>query len=520
MTRIANTRHSGVDTVTAPIEAETVVDAVASGVKAVPAGGELAAALVHLTTSLLAPGELQLSGQVLPPDEGGPGLALTLATARGQVRERLAIRASQFEPTVGAEDNPGTEADRLTRLATAGAVWTHFQMLEGEWHLSPRDLKQSLRTASWRSYALMRVGIENEECQGPNVVRALYAKAVDDDTSNLTAQFNLASAELKDTELAQVSLAAEKRLEYVHEKLEPKGSATGHVHKLLPSPSPESLLKRDPLCFQVCYKRVAARLNKDLETEKEYELGRPEQRLPGVPRCASWLEGDVGAPCCRRPVNPIEKACMERRCLEDVGRHVRDLELTLNLLRSREKHWRMAGTKPWRSRIDVLSAIEGPMLALWAMIALRVGDGNGCSWPPHDLWISEAQWSFKGREARTRVIDLIESGELTPAIAIAHARGADVRRRSRTRFSLACWFSDIGRLDEGLRELELSLEDGGKNARRRLSDSQLRHLGKGAHEEEWEKLLSRYCPSSPSSVAAPPSPNGHRREELTISLKY
>ncbi|HXC23923.1 MAG TPA: hypothetical protein VNU28_05005 [Solirubrobacteraceae bacterium] len=525
MTRIASSRDSGVDTVTAPIEAETTVEAVAAGVKAVPAGGELAAALVHLTASLLAPGELQLSGQLLPPDEGGPGLALTLATARGRVRERLTIRACQFEPTVGADGQPAEEADRLTRLATAGAVWTHFQMLEGEWHLSPHDLRLSLRTSSWFSYALMRVGIENEERQGPTVARALYAKAVDVDTSNLIAQFNLASTELRDAELGQVSLAAEKRLEYVHDKLEAKSPGAGHAHKLMPRPSDESLLLRDPLCYQVCYKRIAAQLNADVAVEEKYERGRLGRRLPEVPTCASWLEDGTGAPCCRRPVERIENVGLDRQFLENVARHVRDLELTLNLLHSPEKQWRMAGTKPWRSRAAVLSAIEGPMLALWAMIALRVGDSNGCFWTPHELWIAEDQWSFGGRKARQRVVELIESGEMTPAIAIARARGADVLRRSRTRFSLACWFADLGRLGEGLRELELSVEGGGEKARRRMCDPQLRHLDNGAHEKEWKTLLSRYEPSQPIAAqavvdAAQAAANGSRRGALNISLEY
>ncbi len=533
MSRIANPRDSGVDTVTAPIGAETAVDAIASAVKAVPSGGELAAALVHLSASLLAPGELQLSGQVLPSNTGGPGLALTLATSRGRVRERITLRADQFEPTVGIDGDPGSDADRLTRLATAGAVWTHFQILEKEWHLRTHELRSSLRTDSWRSYALTRVGAENDERLGPIVARALYADAVDADPDNLVAQFNLASLELKDSELKQVRRAARRRLDHVHVGLERDRDCGPFPADLLPRPAAGLLLGRDPLCYQVCYKRVADKLNREVAEESRLEV-QTHRRYPAVPVCADWLPDGAGAPCCRLPVPRIEDPKLKPRDLLDVARHVRDLELTLAILCDGNRgKWRMAGSKSWAQRTEVLSAIEGPMLVLWAMVALRVGDPSGSLWAPGMLWTPEPAKPSTGAKSREQFVEAIERGELTPAGAIAQARGQDVLRRSRTRFNLACWYADIGQEQQALRELELSLEGGGERARRRVGDPQLRHFESGPYRDEWLRAVRRYDPKprpnpepqpdAPARATAPPGSvaeqDGHRRW-LGVVLGY
>lgn len=505
MSRIANPRDSGVDTVTAPIEAETAVDAIASAVKAVPSGGELAAALVHLSASLLAPGELQLSGRVLPSNSGGPGLALTLATSRGRVRERITLRADQFEPTVGVDGDPGADTDRLTRLATAGAVWTHFQILESEWHLRTSELRSSLRTDSWRSYALTRVGAENDVRQGAKLARALYAEAVDADPENLVAQFNLASLELKDAKLKQVRRAARRRLDHVHVGLEQDSECSEFTDMLLPRPAPGLLLRRDPLCYQVCYKRVADKLNREIAEEQLLET-QMHQRYPAVPQCARWLANGVGAPCCRQPVPRVRQPKLKAHDLESVARHVRDLEQTLAILCEDEcRKWRMARSKSWAQRTEVLSAIEGPMLALWAMVALRVGDPTGGLWTPTELWTPEPDRPSTGAQSREEFVEAIERGELTPALAVTQARGQDVQRRSRTRFNLACWYSDIGHEEQALRELELSLEGGGELARRRVGDPQLRHLESGVYQQEWLRAVRRYDPNRGSASTPPAS---------------
>src|SRR6202046_2815350 len=113
MTRIGSLRRSGVDSVTAPVAASSALDAIAGGVKAAPAGGELAAALLRLGWWLLARGELQLSGRVLESESAGPGLALTIATASGRTIERLTVWAWEFEPMLGGSSSKHAQTHRL-----------------------------------------------------------------------------------------------------------------------------------------------------------------------------------------------------------------------------------------------------------------------------------------------------------------------------------------------------------------------------------------------------------------------
>jgi hypothetical protein len=274
---------------------------------------------------------------------------------------------------------------------------------------------------------------------------------------------------------------------------------------LLPRPEPGLLLRRDPLCYQVCYKRVADKLNREIAAEQLLE-SQTHRRYPVVPRCARWLANGMGAPCCRLPVPRIAHPKLTAHDLENVAQHVRDLEETLAILYEGErKKWRMARSKSWAQRTEVLSAIEGPMLTLWAMVALRVGDPTGGLWTPTALWTPEPDRPSTGAQSREQFVEAIERGELTPALAVTQARGQDVQRHSRTRFNLACWYSDIGHEEQALRELELSLEGGGELARRRVGDPQMRHLQSGAYRDEWLRAVRRYDPNR-GSESSPPAP--------------
>ncbi|MGA9875430.1 MAG: hypothetical protein WBQ21_06435 [Solirubrobacteraceae bacterium] len=478
MTRIASLRRSGVDIVTAPILAAGAVEAIAEGVKAAPAGGELAAALLRLGWWALARGELQLSGHVLEPTASGPGLALTIATGSGQVLERVTIRAGEFEPTPtilhGGLGRAG-EADRLARVATAGAVWTHFKILEDEWHLSRDDLRDSLRTSDWRSYALMRVGAEDRDQHPPEVTRALYARAVDADPANLTAQFNLASVELKDAQLAQVRMAGMDRLELVHAELHPE-AAHGSQAKLDGLAAEQRLLNCDPLHYQVSYKRVAANLNRETESE-----AKPSAVVRGQPNVG------LGA-----------------ADLRDITDHLCDLESTLALLCDEHAadRWLEADSKPWEQLRSLLAQIEGPMLVLWAMVARRVSRSALAPGSPSESLARQPAVAYQDSASspRKELISSIKNGQLTTEAAVAFAIGPHVPTTSRTRFNLACWYADIDQLPDSLRELELSLECGGDLARHRLQDDQLRRL-RERFPAEWRALNSRYAPS-PASVNA------------------
>jgi hypothetical protein len=501
MTRIASSRRSGVDMVTAPIAAEGAVEAIAEGVKAAPAGGELAAALLRLGAWAIARGTLQLSGHVLAPTLAGPGLALTISTGSGRVLERLTLRAGEFESgSAGGSSFQGSEADRFARITTAGAVWTHFKILEDEWCLPERDIRTSLRTGDWRSYALMRVGAEGNDWRPPEATRALYARAVDADPDNLTAQFNLASTELEDVQIAKVRGAAMKRLDLVHDELDGEGGCSeDSPQRDDDAVSQELLLNRDPLHYQVAYKQIAATLNYDVALEVELEALHPGLRFPRLSASAPWLTLGVAqtyaaaTPAAYDSVKVLWNLTgADRERLRD---HLCDIERTLIVLREgNSKRFVNARSKSWEQLRALLREIEGPTLVLWAMVALRVGRPDGERWADDELWLSLPHRPKKRRD----LVELIETGQLTPVKAVAFARGPRVSTTSRTCFSLACWYADIGRLQSALRELALSLECGGEIAGRRVSDIQLRALHA---RKEWNTLQSRYMPAQVAASA-------------------
>jgi len=465
MTRIGSLRRSGVDSVTAPVAASSALDAIAGGVKAAPAGGELAAALLRLGWWLLARGELQLSGRVLESESAGPGLALTIATASGRTIERLTVWAWEFEPQLGEGSGKYAEADQLMCIATAGAVWTHFTILGDIWHLGEKDLRELLQTAVWRSYAFMQVGLEGKDHRSPDLTRALYARAVDADPHNSVAQFNLASLELDDAWFEDVRGAGLLRLQRVHDELDGDEllDCAPHDTSVAWFERECALLDRDPLHYQVAYKRGACKLNQDVLDDSEREVAH---------------NGAAG-----RPELGVADA-------EDLATHLRDLEETLQILHACERRrWPAAGSKAWRELRQMLSAVEGTMLVLWAMVAARTGRADGSAWSADELGEPDGL----GGAERSTVIEGLCAGTMVPGAAIQFARSNHVWRTSRTRLNLACWYADREMLSEALRELELGLECGGETARRRMHDPQLRKV-RAACDEDWEKLLLRYVP--------------------------
>lgn len=495
MTRIASLRRSGVDSVTAPAGAGAATEAIAAGVMAAPAGGELAAALLRLGWLALGRGELQLSGHVLAPSVGGPGLALSLATGSGRVVERLTIRAAEFEPSVRADESlvGQSEADRLLRLATVGAVWTHFKVLEGEWELNEEELRGSLQTSSWRSYALMRVGIEGEEHDDPDLTRALFAKAVDADPNNLLAQFNLASVELKDDQLIHAHDVGTKRLKLVHDSLnaeyesaeiEPGGGADVERKQLL--------LNRDPLNYQVGYKRVADKLNRQTILEANDSSGLAG-RWVALDLFLRWShQSAIYNSSTHRPCP--DGSTLTEKDLTEITERLHDLELTLVELdhATPSARWAAATSKSWAELRRLLGDIEGPMLVLWAMVARRTGGSEGATGDEDGV-----AGGLRPGE-RVELIERLAKGSLSPEGAVAFACGPPVLQSCRTHFNLACWYADIGQSSDALAALELSLECRDHLAGERLSENQLRQV-RMAHPEEWSKLESRYGhPSAPA----------------------
>jgi hypothetical protein len=262
----------------------------------------------------------------------------------------------------------------------------------------------------------------------------------------------------------------------------------------------------------VAYKQIAARLNYDVVLEAELEASPLGLRFPRIPASAPWLKSAVaqayiGAPESYDSVKVLWN--LSSADLERLKNHLCDIERTLVVLgEGNSKRFVNARSKPWEQLRSLLRELEGPTLVLWAMVALRLGRPDGIPWADDELWVSRARAPKKRRE----LVELIDAGQLTPVKAVAFARGPRVSTTSRTCFSLACWYTDIGRLQSALRELALSLECGGEIARRRVSDTQLRSLHKRG---EWNALKSRYMSPTGGAVA-----NGHagvQRVEEAVS---
>jgi hypothetical protein len=391
----------------------------------------------------------------------------------------------------------------LLRVATAGAVWTYFTIFEEVWCMREPELKDRFQTTSWRSYALMQVGIDGHERRRPEVTRALYARAVDADPGNMVAQFNLASAELKDEQLKHVRTAGSSRLERVHESFH--AEEDGEEAKVATEEERErGLLKCDPLHHQVVYKQVAAKLNLDVAVECSLEKRSGGRlRMPGavsavlLPRAP--VEGDRAG--WMRPAG----LALECADLDALSADLRRLEQTLVVLcEEDEERWVAAGGKPWVDLKRVLSAIEGPMLVVWAMVALRVGRPVWAPWSSEALHETspsppaEASATDSAVSSREWLIERLRGARLTPGEAVGFASCAEVSRTSRTHFNLACWYADVDRLSDSLCELELCLEYGGTLAGRWLCDRQLRRVLE-AYPKQSKKLRLRYL-SQPVAV--------------------
>ena len=213
-----------------------------------------------------------------------------------------------------------------------------------------------MQTAVWRSYAFMQVGLEGKDHRGPDLTRALYARAVDADPHNSVAQFNLASLELDDAWFEDVRGAGLLRLQRVHDELDgdelldcsPCESQADRFER------ERALLDRDPLHYQVAYKRGACKLNEDVLVDSEQEVDQDDSTSH------------------RRLVPPDA---------DDLATHLRDLEETLQVLHVCDaRTWPAAGSKAWRELRQMLSAVEGTMLVLWAMVAARAGRADGTMW--------------------------------------------------------------------------------------------------------------------------------------------
>ena len=144
-----------------------------------------------------------VSGILLDSPQRGPGITATVARTNGVTVGSEIIWSSDFDPAITSSDAAAraTASTTLT-LAFAGAIWVAFTLAE---HGGQRKLKDTLGTASWQSYALVRVGLQGATKRPARVTQAIYARAVeadaealsDGDHGKLAARLNLALIKLR-----------------------------------------------------------------------------------------------------------------------------------------------------------------------------------------------------------------------------------------------------------------------------------------------------------------------------------
>jgi hypothetical protein len=247
MARVGGARRSGANLVAAPVRARAALEEVSDAFKAfTPMGKVVGAVLGLISVTIRGRDDLRLSGHVLPSRERGPGLALTLARASGGLVDSVILWAATYEPQIGPRgESPETRDERLSRLAVAGAAWTHFQVLRYREVLTHKEYRETLGTDDWESYALLQVGVESSQAGDVETTRALYARAMDRDTQNLLAHFNLAAMECREP-ASQVR--AWDHLDWIHHQLYKASWAEFQAPGL------------EPFHYQVSYKRALAAL--------------------------------------------------------------------------------------------------------------------------------------------------------------------------------------------------------------------------------------------------------------------
>ncbi|HST40734.1 MAG TPA: hypothetical protein VLK58_14560 [Conexibacter sp.] len=442
MGRLGAFGRSSVDVVTAPTVAGSTVDDIAKVVRLAPKAGDAAEAMFRLFWLVLGRRDLQLRGCVLMSSARGPGLTLTLATSRGRVRDRETLWADEFEQTAGEDDPSQTDVhDRVLRLAVAGAVWAHYAILATIWGLRAQELRVAMQTPTWRSYAAMQIALDGRDRRPDSVTMALDAMAVEHDQSNLMAQFNLAAMELRERDLAQVRPAGEGRLRWLHRALEEQEMQRLAASRQRTTDARDvgRLLARDTLHYQVVYKLVASATNDEIE-----EGARPAGERRGITAAEA---------------------------LELADGHAYEMLATLLLLDdprgTAARIRRRSDRREWEAFREVLTKLEGPFLALWAMLVRRQ------RLPDTRVEVP----SLERPLPRARAVQAVKQAISAPDADLARAVGLVVayvadgpQLSSRSRYNLACWYTDNKQWDEALKHLELCLQSGGRMARWALDD--------------------------------------------------
>jgi hypothetical protein len=427
----------------APFGAESVADDLAKALSDAPYG-KAAAAILSLVERLVPREKLYVGGYLLSSPQRGLGVAMTLATANGNVVDSQMIWSGEFEPTL-LSDSPAETANVSAplALALASASWVTYALCRrsGRFHLD-----EVLDTKYWQSYALVRVGLQITH-RPKRATRAIYARAVDLDATNRTAVFNLGLAESRTAEEGNVALAriGTRRLEDLYREVT----------------EPRQGLSTLPL--SIVFNLVANALN-------AYHLARNAPAQGG-----------------EQPAGDDEKERLRDYCgwLHD---ELCLLEETLAAAPADDQRW---------SEVQrALGRFEQPLLALWAGAAQDLDDPATPRAAPDAAQLADPG---KRRAALAELLTQHRLGHRQLVCDYLETIPVDAR----TQYNLACYWAVGGDPDKALWHLRQSLETGmvGQGAG---ADPMFYRLRTGAHEAEFAQVISdcMFWDCAPADAAA------------------
>lgn len=408
----------GVDLATGSDNADQVLDEVSSALDKLPQGQLLVEAWRFLRLVLLS-SPLTVDGKVLAKGQRGVGVSLTIARGRHIIRTTTLWQLTYELGSLPTDDEKTPPP--LDRLAIAGAAWAQYEWLG--W-LRGQELRKSLGTDDWQSFAFLKVGCHTMVHDASrDLAQALFAQAVDRDPENREALFNLAVIDRRRDEPGQ----AIERLSRLAEALAPE-QTTATVARTQ-ARDRDSLgreaFDRELLWYQATYNLAAAHVQRYLERYK--------------PR--DWPYND----------RDFIQAMRYARLV------VRDIEFALRW----HGLWGPVMSAAQKRRQPELVAVEGPAIALLAGLLAMGRSGQEITGRPAAKACS-----------RSAIITGAETAGYSPDLLVEGFLMKDPRRASyRARYNLACYYSRLAAMKgaggdqerlftRALEELALAVETG------------------------------------------------------------
>jgi hypothetical protein len=200
-----------------------------------------------------------LTGRVLWDEVRGSGLSLALSDPLERVIDSIVMWERDFRlpGEAGLSAAPVGFGGAHARLATAAAAWLAWTVTKG----AKRTFLDDAATASWRSYALFRLGAQAHLSQDGERAAAYYRWALALDLANTGANFNLASLILS----AGPADDDANRVKYLTEAADCLNRIAMAVGRLGPELDPSD----NPLSFRAAYNEAVIEYEKPLRVAEQ-----------------------------------------------------------------------------------------------------------------------------------------------------------------------------------------------------------------------------------------------------------